>query len=62
MLSIELTHVDLPTGSPVWQYHMFCNFELWRQAQQLRFTRNTVIEQNLGTPAACKIADLDIER
>jgi len=62
MLSIELTHVHFPTNSPTRQRHMFCDLQLGRQAKQLHFARNAVIQQNFGTPAACEIANLDIER
>ena len=62
MLSIELARVHFPTSSPTRQRHMFFNFQLWRQAKQLHFARNAVIQQNFGTPAAGEIANLDIER
>ena len=62
MLPVELACVHFPTGSPPWQRHMFFDSQLWRQAEQLNFARNTVVQQNLGAPTACEIANLDIER
>ncbi len=62
MLPVELAHIYFPTGSPPWERHMLLDGQARRQAEQLNFARNAVIQQNFGTPTAGEIANLNVER
>ena len=60
--AIELTHVELPAGSPSRKRHVLLDGQLWSQAEQLHRAAHAIREENVVVSAATKVTDGNIER